>query len=101
MLPGLSSELAMSTLPPGVAAYVKTITSSLTLLVIGAVWAAVLVPLLILLLFFSTPSLRRRPIFLMNLVSVSLGITLGIINTKLFVRTAALCVLCSVCMCIG
>ncbi|KAK1232506.1 hypothetical protein PQX77_004357 [Marasmius sp. AFHP31] len=65
--------------------YIKGITPSLNLLIIGSVWSAALVPLFILLLFWSTPSLRRQPIFYMNVLAVVLGIVLGIMNLKLYV----------------
>lgn len=39
-----------------------------------------LIPLLIVLLFFSTPGLRRQPLFILNLIAVVVGIILAIIN---------------------
>ncbi|KAJ7621507.1 hypothetical protein DFH06DRAFT_1341135 [Mycena polygramma] len=71
-------------LPPGVT-LLALIRPSLNLLIIGTVWAAALVPLLCVLLFFSTAQIRRQPIFIMNLFAVVMGIVVGAINLELFV----------------
>ncbi|KAJ7278118.1 hypothetical protein C8J57DRAFT_1060122 [Mycena rebaudengoi] len=63
--------------PPGLN-YIAAIKPSLTLLLIGTVWSSMLIPLLIVLLVFSTPGLRRQPLFILNLVAVLVGIILGI-----------------------
>ncbi|KAJ8078450.1 hypothetical protein PM082_012732 [Marasmius tenuissimus] len=65
--------------------YIEAITPSLNLLIIGAVWSAALVPLLILLFFWSTPSLRRSPIFLMNVFAVIMGLVVGVLNMQIYV----------------
>ncbi|KAJ6496768.1 hypothetical protein DFH09DRAFT_1103559 [Mycena vulgaris] len=68
--------------PPGLN-YIAAINPSLTLLMIGTVWSAMLIPLLIVLLLFSNPGLRRQPIFILNFIAVLAGIVLGIINIYL------------------
>ncbi|KAJ7449180.1 hypothetical protein FB451DRAFT_1287754 [Mycena latifolia] len=68
--------------PPGLN-YIAAIKPSLTLLMIGTVWSSMLIPLLIALVFFSNRTLRRQPLFIMNLISVLAGITLGIMNVYL------------------
>ncbi|KAL0061116.1 hypothetical protein AAF712_012110 [Marasmius tenuissimus] len=65
--------------------YIEAIKPSLNLLIIGAVWSAALVPLLILLFFWSTPSLRRSPIFLMNVFAVIMGLVVGVLNMQIYV----------------
>ncbi|KAF9262882.1 hypothetical protein L218DRAFT_944864 [Marasmius fiardii PR-910] len=67
-----------------VQAFVAVITPSLRLLIIGTAWAAALVPLLVLLFWMSTPAIRRQPIFIMNVLAVTMGIVIGIINIKLY-----------------
>ncbi|THU83072.1 hypothetical protein K435DRAFT_690252 [Dendrothele bispora CBS 962.96] len=75
----------MAPLPPPLQSYIVAVTPALRLLLLGAVWSAALVPLLVVLFFFSTPAIRRKPIFIMNVFTVSMGIIIGIINTKLYV----------------
>lgn len=70
--------------PPGFT-YIALVTPCLKLLIIGTVWAATLVPLLVLLLFLSNPKIHRQPIFLMNVFSVTMGIVVGIMNMKIYV----------------
>ncbi|KAJ8695835.1 hypothetical protein PTI98_005756 [Pleurotus ostreatus] len=67
----------MSSLPLVITSHIDTITPFLNYLILGVAWSASLVPLLIMLFYFSTPALRVRPIFLMNVVSVAMGIVLG------------------------
>lgn len=64
----------MASSPPILALYIEAIHPSLTFIVIGVAWSASLTPLLIMLLYLSTPALRRQLIFLMNLFSVTVGI---------------------------
>ncbi|KAF9049304.1 hypothetical protein BDZ89DRAFT_1108257 [Hymenopellis radicata] len=65
--------------PPGTN-YIASIEPSLNMLLIGATWSSVLVPLLIALFLFSTPSLRRSVVFNLNVLSILLGIAFGILN---------------------
>ncbi|KAJ3981163.1 hypothetical protein F5890DRAFT_1418225 [Lentinula detonsa] len=73
----------MAPLPAPLQEYITSITPSLRLLLVGAVWSAALVPLFILLFFLSTPTVRRKPIFFLNVFTVTMGIVIGIINTTL------------------
>ncbi|KAJ7693216.1 hypothetical protein B0H17DRAFT_839329, partial [Mycena rosella] len=68
--------------PPGLN-YIAALKPSVTLLMIGTVWSSMLIPLLIVLLLFSNPRLRRQPIFILNFIAVLAGIVLGIINIYL------------------
>lgn len=66
--------------PPAGLNFVAAIEPSLNLLMIGTVWSSFLVPIAIALFFFSTPALRRRPVFILNVVSVACGLVLGALN---------------------
>ncbi|KAF8638222.1 hypothetical protein AX17_002371 [Amanita inopinata Kibby_2008] len=46
-------------------------------LIVACVWSAMLVPLLVALFLFSTKRMRRRPIFVANVLSISLGLGLA------------------------
>ncbi|KAF8189770.1 hypothetical protein K438DRAFT_1592698, partial [Mycena galopus ATCC 62051] len=59
------------------------IQPSLSLLMIGTVWSSMLIPLLVILLVFSNAGIRRKPLFIMNFISVLAGIVLGILNVYL------------------
>ncbi|KAI0365827.1 hypothetical protein BV20DRAFT_953407 [Pilatotrama ljubarskyi] len=65
--------------PPGLN-YVAAIEPSLKLLLIGTIWSAFLIPILIAMFFFSTPATRRQPIFIMNVLAVLFGLAEGGIN---------------------
>ncbi|KAF9254607.1 hypothetical protein L218DRAFT_1043678 [Marasmius fiardii PR-910] len=67
-----------------VQAFVVVITPSLRLLMLGTAWAATLVPLLVLLFWMSTPTIRRQPIFIMNVLTATMGIVIGIMNIMLY-----------------
>nr|GAT56739.1 predicted protein [Mycena chlorophos] len=71
-------------LPPGTT-LIATIAPSLNLLIIGTVWGSMLVPLLFTLILFSTPQVRRQPIFLLNLFAVVAGIAVAALNLQLYV----------------
>ncbi|KAJ7664721.1 hypothetical protein B0H17DRAFT_853587, partial [Mycena rosella] len=53
------------------------IRPAFTFLLIPTVFSAILVPLLIMMFALSTPQIRRTPIFILNVVAICLGITLG------------------------
>ena len=71
--------------PPGLN-YVAAIVPSLTFLLISTIWAALLVPITIVLFIFSTPSLRRTPLFILNVLSLASGLALGMISAYNQVR---------------
>ncbi|KAF9262888.1 hypothetical protein L218DRAFT_866314 [Marasmius fiardii PR-910] len=64
--------------------FVAGIKPGINEMFLGTVWAAVLIPLLGILFFLSTPSTRRMPIFLMNVFTVTMGIILGIVNLRIY-----------------
>ncbi|KDQ27296.1 hypothetical protein PLEOSDRAFT_1025586, partial [Pleurotus ostreatus PC15] len=57
--------------------YIAGISPFINFIMIGVAWSASLIPLLIMLFYFSTPALRLQPIFIMNVLSVAVGIALG------------------------
>jgi hypothetical protein len=79
-----------SSIPPTVApvieAYAKAIRPAFGFILISSIFGAMLVPLLIILLASSTPHSRRQPIFILNILSLSLGITVSGLSTHLSVR---------------
>ncbi|KIJ57602.1 hypothetical protein HYDPIDRAFT_104062, partial [Hydnomerulius pinastri MD-312] len=64
--------------PPGMN-YLAVIDESLPFLMIGATMGAVLFAMLLALMFFSTPSMRLKPIFILNVITVWLGIVYTIL----------------------
>ncbi|RPD72760.1 hypothetical protein L226DRAFT_572871 [Lentinus tigrinus ALCF2SS1-7] len=56
------------------------IQPSLNLLLIGTTLSSSLVPIFVALLFFSTRRTRRRPTFILNVLMILLGLTLGAVN---------------------
>ena len=61
-------------LPPAVQ---DELDAAVNLLIIGAVFPAFLVPISIALIFFSTSAIRRKPVFIMNVLAVALGLAFG------------------------
>ncbi|KAJ6556837.1 hypothetical protein DFH09DRAFT_1164581 [Mycena vulgaris] len=59
---------------PIIDGFVNAIRLAITFILIATVFGSMLLPLLILLFALSTPDARRRPIFILNVLSVSLGI---------------------------
>ncbi|PFH47298.1 hypothetical protein AMATHDRAFT_43024 [Amanita thiersii Skay4041] len=68
----------ISHLPPPGLNYIAVIRTSLGIMVAALAGTAILVPLLVTLFFFSTKQLRKKPIFILNVVSIILGLVLGI-----------------------
>ena len=65
--------------PPGLN-YIAAIQPSIIFLMIGTIWTGILLPLMIALFFFSSKDTRRKPIFILNVLSMSLGFIVGIVN---------------------
>ncbi|KAM5530906.1 hypothetical protein V8D89_015438 [Ganoderma adspersum] len=66
-------------LPPGPVP-LPLVQEELKWLLLETIYAAFLVPIAVVLFFFSTPQLRRRPIFFLNVCALALGIGQGIIG---------------------
>ncbi|KAH9476248.1 hypothetical protein JR316_0011819 [Psilocybe cubensis] len=65
--------------PPGLN-YIAAIQPSLIFLMIGTSWGGILLPLLVALFYFSTKELRRKPVFILNVLAILLGLFLSIMN---------------------
>ena len=57
----------------------KVVEEGLKFLVLGIVLPSFLIPTAIVLFFFSTPRLRRRPAFIFNVIAIVLGLMQGVI----------------------
>jgi hypothetical protein len=66
-------------LPPGMN-YIATIQPCIVSLMIATIWTGILLPLMVALFFFSSKDTRRKPIFILNVLSLSLGFFLGIFD---------------------
>src|SRR6266550_4268629 len=62
------------------------ILPSMNMMLLATAWSATLLPLLFALFFFSTKALRRKPVFIFNVISILLGIGLGVMDTYYLVR---------------
>ena len=71
--------------PPGLN-YVAAIEPSLIILLIDVTFSSFLVPTLIVMFYFSTRTTRRKPVFIMNVISIVLALALAAINTYNQVR---------------
>ena len=85
LLPFRGSSSAMSStpdfplqsLPPIPPSIHKLLAGNVNLLVVETVFPTLLVPITIGLFVFSTPKLRRKPVFILNIVAMVLGLVLG------------------------
>ncbi|KAJ7114284.1 hypothetical protein C8R44DRAFT_881147 [Mycena epipterygia] len=78
-----SSPIPTALVAPIIEAYAEGIRPAFAFILILAIFGTLLVPLLFLLLALSTPDMRRRPIFILNVVSVSLGIVSSALGTHI------------------
>ena len=76
---GNSTSFLPSPPPPGMN-YIAAIQPSIVFLVIATIWTGILLPLMVALFFFSSKDTRRQPIFILNVLSLSLGFVLGIFS---------------------
>ncbi|PBK71345.1 hypothetical protein ARMSODRAFT_72742 [Armillaria solidipes] len=75
-----STPMSVYPAPPAGLNYLAAIRPSLNMLILGTAWSSAMVPLLLALFLFSSPKLRRTPIFILNVLSISMGLCLGIMN---------------------
>ncbi|KAF8181388.1 hypothetical protein K438DRAFT_1976109 [Mycena galopus ATCC 62051] len=66
--------------------YISAIREPLAFLLVSAVFGSILFPLLLLLFAVSTPQTRRKPIFILNVFSVALGIVAAGMNAHLALK---------------
>ncbi|KAJ6632111.1 hypothetical protein B0H10DRAFT_4695 [Mycena sp. CBHHK59/15] len=85
---------AMSTpspfaIPPLILEFVVTTRPTLVLLLICMTWLGISIPLIIALFLFSSKQFRRKPIFYSNLLSVTVGLAMGILNVSILFQSIA------------
>ncbi|RPD76870.1 hypothetical protein L226DRAFT_459885 [Lentinus tigrinus ALCF2SS1-7] len=73
----VSTETTELSLPPVPPAIQSLLTSNVNLLVIETVFPTLLVPIAFGLFLFSTPELRKKPVFILNIFAIVLGLLLG------------------------
>ncbi|KAJ7503611.1 hypothetical protein B0H11DRAFT_2222237 [Mycena galericulata] len=71
---------------PIIEAFVGGIREAFAFLLVSTVFGSILIPLLILLFVLSTPQTRRKPIFILNVFSVGLGIIAAGMNAHLAIK---------------
>ncbi|KAK0461837.1 uncharacterized protein EV420DRAFT_1477556 [Desarmillaria tabescens] len=72
--------------PPGIN-YIAIVQPTLTSILIVHSFTAMLVPLLIALMYLSTLRGRRKPIFILNIITISLAFTTGVLLDYRGIRT--------------
>ncbi|TBU38206.1 hypothetical protein BD309DRAFT_1012649 [Dichomitus squalens] len=58
----------------------QTVEGGLKFLMLGTVLSSFLIPIAIMLFYFSTARLRRQPLFILNFLAILLGIAQGVLN---------------------
>ncbi|KAK0206819.1 hypothetical protein DFS33DRAFT_1381914 [Desarmillaria ectypa] len=74
-------------LPPSGTNYIVIIKPTLTGVLIAHSFTVILIPLLIALLYLSTPRGRHTPIFILNIITISLAFTTGVLLDYRGIRT--------------
>ncbi|KAM5541485.1 hypothetical protein V8D89_004675, partial [Ganoderma adspersum] len=85
-----ASALAGVFAPPPVAPpgpYAAALDPSIKFLLIGTACSATLIPLAVLLFFFSDAAFRRRPLFILNVLIIALGFVEGALNIYIQTRS--------------
>lgn len=68
------------------AEYTPTSEQMLVFLLVATCFTTIFVPILLATFAFSRPGLRRKPIFILNVVTILLCLALGVVATSLQVR---------------
>ena len=63
-----------ATIPTG---GISTVASAVDMLIVGTFFPALLVPIGAVMFVFSTPQLRRRPVFILNALAIAFALGLG------------------------
>ncbi|KAF9495770.1 hypothetical protein BDN71DRAFT_1589374 [Pleurotus eryngii] len=74
-----------SILPDLMSVYLQALDKTLKVIILSSIWLGVSIPLLFALFFFSTSRLRRQPMFIFNVVSICVGIAMGLLNMQTLV----------------
>ncbi|KAJ7351333.1 hypothetical protein DFH08DRAFT_957653 [Mycena albidolilacea] len=81
-----SSPIPTALVAPIIEAYAEGIRPAFAFILILTIFGTLFMPLLFLLLALSTPQLRRKPTFILNVVSVSIGIVSSALGTHITIR---------------
>lgn len=65
---------------PIISGYTEAITPCVAFIVIGSILASMTLPILVILFYFSSPALKRQPVFILNILSLLGGWFLGMGN---------------------
>ncbi|KAI1795252.1 hypothetical protein LXA43DRAFT_881997 [Ganoderma leucocontextum] len=79
-MPSASDPAAVFAPPPPGLNYVAALDPSIKFLLIGTACSATLIPLAVVLFFFSNSGIRRQPVFILNVLMIALGLAEGAIN---------------------
>lgn len=86
--PNVPLQAAVPELPPAIAAFIEALRPTMYILIVSAVWLGIAIPILVILFFNSTKKLRRSAIFINNAIAICIGITMGILNAAIQVRSS-------------
>ncbi|GJE97670.1 hypothetical protein PsYK624_138910 [Phanerochaete sordida] len=78
--PSASSHAFPTEISADIEAFAKAIRVPIQLILVLTIFASMLVPILITLLWFSTPSFRRQPVFIVNVASIIVGIGVAMLG---------------------
>ncbi|KAJ8700370.1 hypothetical protein PTI98_003400 [Pleurotus ostreatus] len=76
---------SISVLPDLMSVYLQALDKTLKVIILSSIWLGVSIPLLFALFFFSTSRLRCQPMFIFNVVSICVGIAMGLLNMQTLV----------------
>ena len=68
---------------PIIQGFAKAIRPSVGYVLIGSIFAGTLIPIIIALFYFSTAATRTKPVFVLNVVSLLIGIGIAVWNNRL------------------
>ncbi|KAF5367811.1 hypothetical protein D9757_010327 [Collybiopsis confluens] len=72
---------------PIIQGYANGIRPAFSFILIAAIFSAMLIPLLLMLLILSSPKTRRTPIFMLNVLAIVLGIIVGGLSNHLTIQS--------------
>ncbi|KAF7345834.1 hypothetical protein MVEN_01604900 [Mycena venus] len=81
-----SSPIPTGLVAPIIEAYAEGIRPAFAFILILTIFGTLFMPLLFLLFALSTPQMRRKPTFILNVVSVSIGIVSSALGTHIAIR---------------
>lgn len=79
-LPGAIPSELVTAIIDGFSAAIRP---SVGFVLIGSIFAGTLIPIILALFYFSTPITRKKPVFILNVLSLLLGIIVAVWNNHL------------------